>query len=796
MDLTRLHYSSSSGFTTVGSGASPWLLREAEALLGYEPPPDAPPEPTAAERDAFPEAFSLSLLSDGSRLLARVVGRGGAAFDAHAVHLPPGATLPGDALPITAWGSRRWGGAGAPEEGVPGRLDRDRLIGFAASRASWLAGFFADLRQVSQDDTAPPIVVVERDSAAVARWIALASTVLPRGHAHRLTFTTYTRRPELARQRIVGVLPEDAGGPAARARRYRVHDCTGRASGAPVRDVWARIAARVWLGRAPELFRAAAALSGSPFAPGPLAVEALCAGLELDADGRTAAADWARQHADTLDRDRLTRLVAALGARAGSRTAAETAALTALFPVLDRRLPAGTLVPLVSVVLTAAVRAPGAATGLDVLRHVPLTDDLARRLAAELGPDLRAGVADARHGPARTAELLCAAELLGVDCAELLPGVARRLAAALVADPDAAGAPAVRLALEERFDLRALLLSELDSLARRDPLAVARLLAGVPVPFTASQVLPHLRMCAEAPRAAAVAHGDRVAVLNAVLRAGRVSPMAEPTVLRTAVRLVWGGDRPTAGEARAMLGENGSSAHLAAGTWAGLVAAALQGAADDPDVPALAHDLLRGFSGDLGPRERRALQLLDLARELGGGTAVPQGWVERVRSLRAAAEPVEPTVLERAHGALAFRLLAEDRPEDELRALVHSGDAGLIAAYGRAAASDRVAARLRTAPAYVAHCFVAWSSYPQTNAAWQETRSHLLEGVLRPVARTLSDAALRAVEAELERADARWAVEFRAFARPGAFGRFGRRLTGRARKGTADAAGPPRGRAR
>ncbi|WP_326595248.1 GTPase-associated protein 1-related protein [Streptomyces sp. NBC_01803] len=813
MSLTQLHYTSAppgpdgSGFrfTAVTPGAPQSLLREAEQLIGYEPPRDAAPRPTAAELDSFPEAFSHSLLSDGSRLLARTVytgadysGRWGN-FHAHAVHLPAGTALPGGALPITAWGSPRWA-ASTPDGGVPepldslaapGRLDRDGLIGFAASRASWLADFFADLRRLSEDESAPQLVVVERDSAAVARWIALASTVLPRENAHRLTFTTYTRRPQLARQQILGVLPEDGRDLAAHDHRYRVHDCTGRASSTRTADAWARIAARVWLGRAPELFKAAAALPDGHFAPGPLAVEALCAGLELNADGRTAAADWAQHHADTLGGNRLHRLVNALGAPTGNRTAAETAALTRLFAALDGRLPVSTIAPLAALVLTVAVRSPGAGTeagtGLAVLRRVTLTEDLRRRLAAELGPDLRAGVADTGNRSSRSAELLCVADTLGVDCADLLPDVAHRLSVALLADPDSARTPAVRFALEDRFDLRAALLAELDFLAQGDPPAAARLLARVPLPFTESQALPHLRMCAEAPRVAA-ARGDRVTVLNAVLRAGRVSPIAEPTMLRTAVRLVWDGDPPTAREARLMLGETGSSAHLAAGTWSDLVKAALQGPADDPDVPDLAHDLLHAISDDLEPRERRALQLLEFARELRDGSAAPKGWIDRALTLRAVAEPVEPAVLERAYGALARRLLSEERPDGELRALILSGDADLIAAYGRAAQSKRVGDRLRVVPAYVADCFAVWSSHPQASVAWQETRSHLLDRVLRPIVRALPDADLSAVERQLERAGARWAEEFQAFSRPGAFGRFGRRLTGRGRKDTA--AGP------
>jgi GTPase-associated protein 1, C-terminal domain len=55
---------------------------------------------------------------------------------------------------------------------------------------------------------------------------------------------------------------------------------------------------------------------------------------------------------------------------------------------------------------------------------------------------------------------------------------------------------------------------------------------------------------------------------------------------------VWDGSTPTAAEARLLLAETGADAHRAAGTWSGIVKAALEGSADDPDVPDLARDLL------------------------------------------------------------------------------------------------------------------------------------------------------------------------------------------------------------
>ncbi|MEV7684190.1 GTPase-associated protein 1-related protein [Streptomyces sp. NPDC088341] len=801
-------------FTAVTPGVPEPLLKEAEQLLAYEPPAGAPLRATAAELTSFPQSLSYSVLSDGSRLLARTVYAGAdftgvwGTYHAHAVHLPPDAALFTGAPPISAWDSPQWV-AGTPDGGVLPPLDRppssrgfDRreLVSFAASRATWLARFFAAVHALAEEETAPRLVLVERNSADVARWIALAAAVLPGASAHRLTFTTYTRRPERAGQQIIGVLPDDARELAGLDHRYRVIDCTApRQTGAagqdtPVVDVWAEIAADIWLGRDPELFAEAATLPGGPFAPGPLAVAALCAGVAPGTNGRTAAAVWAYEHANALDGQRLDQLAEALTAPAVDRGAAETAALARLFTVLGDRAPARTTAPLAALVLAEAVRNPAAGLELPALHIVSLPEDLKRSLADQLAPELRAGIAEgdgadptAPAGTSRAAELLRVAELLGVDCADLLPALAHRLSRALTADPVSVYTPAVRTALEEYFDLRTALLSELDGLAADDPPAAARLFGRIDLPLTEVQAIPHLRMCAEmAGSAVAVpVDGSRVTVLRSVLRACGVSPFADPLVLRTAARLVWADGAPTPGEARLLLAETGSDAHRTAGTWQTLVRAALEGPGDSPDSPALAHDLLRGFREELEPRVRSALQLLEYAGDLTAGRAGP-GWTDRALTLRAMAEPVEPGVLDQAFGALCRQLISEKRPEGELYALVHCGDADLTDAYRRAAQDDLVRERLRTVPAFAAHCFTTWTALPGANKTWDQTRTALLDKVLRPAVRALSAGDVAAVERCLERTDGRKVEEFRTWNKPGALGRLGFRFGGRSRTPATD----------
>ncbi|MBO0511419.1 GTPase-associated protein 1-related protein, partial [Streptomyces beijiangensis] len=795
MSLAQLHYTSAPPgpdgegfrFTAVSPGLPDSLLTEAEQLIGYEPPRDAPSRPRADQLADFPQVLSHSVLSDGGRLLARTVytgadhsGRWGN-FHAHAVHLPDGARLPGGVLPITAWDSSQWA-VRTPEGGVPapleklapsGLFDRDGLADFAAARGAWLAGFFGDLRRLCEDPAAPQIVLVEQRSADVAQWVALGSTVLPRESAHRLTFITYTRRPQQAGQQIIGVLPDDAQAMRGHDHRFRMHHCTGRAG--PVdgtADAWAHTAARVWLGRAPELFKAAAAVSDGPFEAGPLAAFALRAGIALPANSRAAGVNWLRGRTDVLDEEQLALLVVTVCAPAEDRTAEESAALGRLFGVLDGRVPVAVTEPLAALLLAGAVHAAGAA-GLSPVRRASLTDGLRERLAADLGPAVREGVRGA-DGTDRPLELLRVADTLDVDCADLLPELAHRLSRALLADPDGVYSVTVRTGLEEQFELRAALLEQLDALASEDPPAAARMLECTALPFTGMQALPHLRMCAEASR---VGTGDRMSTLRSVLRASGISPFAEPLVLRTAMGLVWDGVVPGAGEARLLLDEAGSDAHRIAGTWTVLVRAALEGSLTDGDVPALARDLLRRFTGELDARVRGALLLLDFAGQLDEGTA-PDGWTGRVLRLRSAAEPLEPAVLERTLRSLVRRLLSDDPPDGELFALTHSGDADLIAAYGRTARDEAVRDRLQLSPGYVADCFVSWNGHSGAGAAWDATRTALLEEVLRPVVRALPAEDVASAEQRLERAGGRAAEEFRTWNRPGAFGRFAQRFGG------------------
>lgn len=275
---------------------------------------------------------------------------------------------------------------------------------------------------------------------------------------------------------------------------------------------------------------------------------------------------------------------------------------------------------------------------------------------------------------------------------------------------------------------------------------------------------------------------------------GRPLPFAEPLVLRTAVGLVWEDRAPTVEEARLLLDAATSDSHRVAGTWARLVDAALStstagtstagtsatgtSATGTDEAARLAHDLLRGFPGEIGGRERAGLLLLDLVRELRTGAPEP-GWAERVRTLCAQAEPVEPALRERAHTALVERLLAPDRPGAELYDFVHGADAELIAAYERAARTETVRARLRTQPAYAADCFTVWTAHPHAGHAWPPVAAALLDEVLRPVVRGMSAEDVAEAEATVGRTGSSGRADaFRDWNRSSTLGRLGRRIAG------------------
>ncbi|MET9294195.1 GTPase-associated protein 1-related protein [Streptomyces sp. NPDC003077] len=824
----QLHYTSAapgadgSGFrfTAVSPGVDPALLRQVEPLLGYEPPRDAPARPSERELAAFPVAFGFTRLTDGTGLLSRTVytgadysGRYGN-FHAHALLLPPDGGLPGRMLPVEAWGSADWRSATAGDAAPPpsagprpgGRFGRRALTGFAWRHGERLAPFLADVRRLFAAEPGPPLVIVESGSEEVARWVALACGALPHALAARLTFLTYTHRPYLAEQQIVGVFPDADFGftPSDLLHQYRVHHCVGGPSSPARQDPWAAVAARVWLAGRPDLFVRAGARSadaGDPFEDGTLAALALGAGITLDGAGRSAAVRWASGRAHQEEAPFWQAFLGTLLAEdpANPEPPAAPEALLGLLDALAVHRPREVTEPLARFLVRRSVTGspPGPVPAAGRTRLGP---EARRELGRELGAALCAELGAAALPMARGLALLRLAEELGVDAAPAVPALSARVVGHLLADagdPPAAEVAAA-LAGPGRAALRQAVFDRLnDAATGDDPRPVVRVLAAL-LPYGEGDELsgrPHLRLAAAAGRAGGGDEGP--ALLRRLLREAGPGAAAEPSLLATAYRLAWTARRPSAADARALLAGTPDPLLTASGLDRDLVAGALEAAPDDPDAPGLAAELLRRLpegTGSPAARERAALRLLCHAEEVRSGRAGP-GFTAYAVALLPLAEPLEEGVGRRLGRALAARLLggpvAEgDRlagvPLEELGQLARAGDGPLLTAYEEEATGPVLRARLRDDPHGPAACFVAWNSHAGASPGWDALRHRLLEDVLRPAVRRLPDDALAAVEDRVSAADAGWADAWRRWRRPGFVRRWGRlRGGGRGPSGSA-----------
>ncbi|MEU2506247.1 GTPase-associated protein 1-related protein [Streptomyces sp. NPDC007863] len=803
MSLLQMHYTSAppgpdgSGFrfTAVSPGVPHAVLREAEQLVGYEPPRDAPARPTEDELGAFPEMFGFTRLSDGSGLLSRTVytgadysGRWGN-FHAHALLVPAGEPLPDDLPPIAMWGAAEWTDR-SPEGGAPPPLERltpglphglgTTLTAFAADAGPRLAALLADLRRLAEDPQAPQVVIAEQDTRDVAHWLIVACAALPRDVARDLTFTTYTRRPQHARQQVVGVRPEDARAVTGQPHRYAVHDRSDpRAEPPATDDVWALTAAAVWAAGANGLFKSARDLpDAGPFAAGPLAALALAGGVAVPAGAVAEAARWAAAHPRALDETALETFLRAV-CEEGRPGALAPDALAGLLAAFRDTVPLAVTAPVTARLVAAAVHDRAATP--PPLPPGALPEPYRTRLTGELGEPLRAGIATPTTPLRRVSGLLATARALGVEHEDLLPGLAERLGRRVL-DRAGAGPDSVRdvpdvLAGSE--SLRVRFLDLLNTRAADDPTAVARALRAVPLPLDGPGDGAHLRLCAAAvePKPSTK---NRTVVLRELLRAaGLDGAPPPPMVLRTALALVWPDRTQTAAEATALL-DDGAALHQAAGTWNDLVAAAIEAPATDNGAPLLAKRLLAEGVEALGRSVVADLKLLALVHALqhpDGDPSVPHGGlVHRVLGLSHNARPAVQT---RAAHALALLLLRPQRPAEELKAFAESNNPTLIDAYDKAARSP-VLTDFLAAPHRLADCYVVWNSHAHVGPLWELTRTGLLEDVLRPVVRRLPDDQIRAAAELVARQAPSRRAAFEEWCRPaGGMKQLFRRLGGR-----------------
>ncbi|MCX5562237.1 GTPase-associated protein 1-related protein [Streptomyces sp. NBC_00038] len=818
MTLRQLHYTSAppgpdgSGFrfTATSPDTDPALLRLAEPLLGYEPPRDSPARPTEAELPAFPVAFGFSLLPDGTGVLSRTrytgadySGRYGN-FHAHALLVPPGAGLPGGMLPIAAWESPDWRTV-TPVDGAPplaavspgDRIGRQQLTAFARRRAERLAPFLSDVRRLFEDERAPTLVMVEEGAEEVALWVALACAALPPAYAPTLTFTTYTRRPYLAEQQIVGVLADAEFGYASAdlGHQFRFHHCLGGTSSDPRTAPWAAVAARVWLAGRPDLLVRAAA--DAPFDAEVLASRALYEGIPLEAAGRAAGTAWALRHADRQDETFWQRFLETLLTEDTDGTG--TDALPGLLDALAAQWPPEVTEPLARDTVRAAIDGRGAVPSS---LHSALTPEACVELARELGPRLTVLLADPHVPTERLLTLLSLGETLATHLVghppPAAPGV--RLADHLLARA-ADGAPgsgpsarevAAAVSGHGSRGVRGALLDRLNDVALSgDPIPVVPVLAGLDATLDPAELAdyPHLRAAAAAGRGTRDPDSG-LRMMNRLIREAKWQETADPSVLRTAFLLTWPGRRPSMDDALMLLAQTPPDLLTASGLDHQLARTALAADAADPDAPEVARALLSALPPGLGltePRVRDGLNLLLHAEDIRTGHA-ERGFTAYAIALRDRARPLDDSLERRLARGLVARILSGATPEssvrpgvagtmlrDELEQLVRFGDEGLMDTYEAEARSSVTLDRLQRDPSHLAALFIAWNSFGDFNPAWDRVRLRLLDQFLKPAVRRLPEPHLSAAESELTDVSSTWAERWRDWYRPGLARRWGRR---------------------
>ncbi|GAA1557759.1 hypothetical protein GCM10009678_45940 [Actinomadura kijaniata] len=226
----QLHYTSArrgptgrAGFQFVAEtpGLPDGVRARVTPYLSYRPPPDAPLSPDAAELERFPVALLYDVVEGRPLLLrCRYLGRDYSGrygnFFAHAVVADPD-ELEG-LRPAELWEAPLWAEEPSGDPDLPALEDLVPDAGVAPDAlAGWLAGVphahallarLVDAVTDVLDRGHGRVVLVARDVADVARWIAVLSYSLPVAATARMSFVTYSADPEGAGQRLVGTTPD------------------------------------------------------------------------------------------------------------------------------------------------------------------------------------------------------------------------------------------------------------------------------------------------------------------------------------------------------------------------------------------------------------------------------------------------------------------------------------------------------------------------------------------------------------------------------------------------------------
>jgi hypothetical protein len=224
--LQQLYYTSCrvglSGFTgwqfnAVSAGVGTDLTRDVEALTAYQPPQSMMYSDAPEDLARCPVNLCWVPGSSPIALCVRYTGRDDSRrFGNYFAHALCGSELDLGALPVELWRSPVWrheaiAGTELPElDGPPpaGPLTPGAADAFVAAHPHGGQLFRLAAAVVAALDTDRGVVVVERDTDAVAHWIAAVCYLLPPEVARSVSFATFPKRPERSRLRVVGTLPE------------------------------------------------------------------------------------------------------------------------------------------------------------------------------------------------------------------------------------------------------------------------------------------------------------------------------------------------------------------------------------------------------------------------------------------------------------------------------------------------------------------------------------------------------------------------------------------------------------
>jgi hypothetical protein len=404
-------------FNAVTPGLAPEVLRTVESLTSYQAPRGLSARPTAAEIAGCP--VNLIYTCGPGAIVANVIFTGtdfsqrSGNYFAHAIVSQDGVSAFGEILPIELWKSPDWASEPVadtelPMLSSPPRLSRDGEL----SREE--IGRFLDRGVQGEQLTAlltaaenavlrsgRPIIIVDPDTAVVARWIAAVCFLLHPAVARRLSFATYHHNPGHVDVHVIGTLPDsDFDLNETAFRSYVVFDVRTARTSDVAPEPGTALLVRAGPRRAAALWQRAGGLAdiaGETLADWhpALVMAALLDGPEVALADLDVLSDWLPRHAASIPPGECREIL-----RAFLDNAARRPRHLAALAVLARR-----------------AADPGLAQRIE---HLAVQEELRRAVAGE---DISTGV------PVTTAE---GRAFAAAECAERLPEASAQVAISLL----------------------------------------------------------------------------------------------------------------------------------------------------------------------------------------------------------------------------------------------------------------------------------------------------------------------------------------------------------------------------